>query len=247
MIMKTIFIGLLSLALTTTVIASEPDWEIYASLLRDYTDIKQVKGTRLNWVNYSKLKASPEFEKVVKQLETFSPEVLENQQERLAFYINAYNILAIKVVLDHWPLKSIKDVGNFFTPVWKKKAGLIGGKSITLNEIEHEILRPMGEARIHMAIVCASISCPDLRQEPYIAARLDQQLDEQSRSFLLNPSKGLHIDSKEIHTSKIFDWFEDDFKSGFGGIDKFFLHYIEIPTSKKLKKDLPYDWSLNGE
>ena len=228
-------------------IAAEPEWNEYANILQGYVINKEVKGTRLNWVNYSQLKQDPVFERVIKQLEVFSPDTLENDREKQAFYINAYNILAIKMVLDHWPLKSIKDAGNFISPVWKKEAGIIGGRTMTLDEIEHKILRPMGEPRIHMAIVCASVSCPDLRREPYIGTKLDQQLDDQVDNFLRNTEKGLIVKKTEAHASRIFDWFGDDFKKDYGSTDKFIKSHIEIPDGTRLKADLPYDWSLNGE
>ena len=244
---KNIVAGIIVLGLSISAFAVEPDWGDYARLLQENVTTGQFKGTRLNRVNYTRLKQDPGFEKVVKQLETCSPEALANNQERLAFYINAYNILAMKMVLDHWPLKSIRDAGNFIAPVWKKEAGQIGGTTLSLDEIENKILRPMGEPRIHMAIVCASVSCPDLRQEPYRGKELDRQLDEQAGSFLSNPEKGLHVDGTEARTSRIFDWFEDDFKPGHESVEKFIRHYTDLPSGLKLKADLPYDWSLNGE
>ncbi|MEE8321299.1 MAG: DUF547 domain-containing protein [Gammaproteobacteria bacterium] len=244
---RVMFFGLIVLAYANPAVAIEPDWGDYARLLQENIVKKQYKGTRLNWVYYSQLKQSPVFEKVVKQLETFSPEALENRQQQLAFYINAYNILVMKMVLDHWPLKSIKEAGNFISPVWKKKAGRIGGKSVTLDEIEHKILRPMGEPRIHIAIVCASVSCPDLRREPYTGEKLNEQLDEQAGRFLLNAGKGLNIGDTEARTSKIFDWFEDDFISGYGSVENFIRLYADLPPGIKLSANLPYDWTLNGE
>jgi hypothetical protein len=87
----------------------------------------------------------------------------------------------------HYPIDSIRSIGSFFSPVWKKTAGEIGGRSYTLYEIEHEILRPMGEPRIHAAIVCASLSCPPLRREPYRAAELEAQLEDNVRRWLADP------------------------------------------------------------
>ena len=148
------------------------------------------------------------------------------------------------MVLDHWPLKSIKDVGSLLSPVWDKPAGEIGGKRVTLGQIEHEILRPMGEPRVHFAIVCASVSCPDLNNRPYTAARLDGQLDEQVRRFLGNKTKGVAVADNQIRISKIFDWFEEDFQRA-GGVDAFVRRYRPNLPASPVEADIPYDWDLN--
>ena len=177
----------LSLLSISPASAQEPEWGDYAGLLERHLSQNSQSGITLSWLDYPAVAQDPAYRKVVNGLKEFSPERLRNRQEKLAFYINAYNILAIKVVLDHWPVQSIKDVGSWFSPVWKRQAGQIGGKTVTLDEIEHKILRTMAEPRIHMAIVCASLSCPDLRNEPYSAARLEEQLEDQTGKFLNNP------------------------------------------------------------
>lgn len=104
----------------------------------------------------------------------------------------------------------------------------------------------MGEPRIHMAIVCASKSCPDLRVEPYAAAKLDVQLSAASKAYLDNPTKGLRVEKDAIRVSKIFDWFEEDFEP-MGGVEGFIYKYHpDLPTDLPIKANLPYDWSLNG-
>jgi len=226
--------------------AKEPDWSDYAALLKEYVTKGQRHGVQLNWVSYSKIKQDPRWPRIIKQLERFSPKQLTTRQEQLAFYINAYNIMAMKVIVDNWPLESIKDVGNMLWPVWKRVAGKIGGKEVTLNEIEHEILRPMGEPRIHFAIVCASTSCPDLRQEPFTAEELDSQLDEQTVNFLGNAKKGLNQNGNSIHVSKIFSWFEEDF-GGERGVKAFIQRYKPLPEGSSIEADLPYDWRVNGD
>lgn len=245
--MKKIFILFLLFFYSAFVFAVEPSVDLYAQLLDKYVKAETHHETTLNWVNYSGLKQDPDFNKLVQAFSRFSPETLEGEKEKLAFYINAYNILAIKTIVDHWPVESIKDVGSFIRPVWKKEAGEIGGKKISLNEIEHKILRPMGEPRIHLAIVCASISCPDIRNEPYTAEKLDNQLDDQARKFLSNSQKGLLIEGNTARVSKIFDWFEDDFNKKFGSVSNFISKYSDLPKDVKLKANLPYNWSVNGE
>ena len=117
---------------------------------------------------------------------------------------------------------------------------------VTLDEIEHQILRPMGEPRIHFAIVCASLSCPDLRREAFTAERLDAQLQEQTQAFLDNVSKGLQLAGTRVEVSQIFDWFEEDFDSA-GGVEAFVRRYRELPDQIRLRADIPYNWNLNAQ
>jgi hypothetical protein len=236
------FAAMLMLSFNT--FATEPDWSAYADVLKNVSP-----GTKnnviLTLVDYRTLKENGKLEAAYQQLSNFSAKNLSNQEEKLAFYINAYNILALKMVLDHWPLDSIKDVGSLFSPVWGKPAGNIDGKRVSLDDIENKILRPMGEPRIHFAIVCASVSCPDLRNTPYTASKLNAQLDEQVQKFLANTDKGLSISKDNIRISKIFDWFGKDFKS-VGGVEAFIRRYRSDLPELPLKEDINYDWDVNG-
>ena len=188
---------------------------------------------------------------MVKDLEKVSLSDLKTQKEKLTFWINAYNVMAAKMVLDNYPLKSIKDAGSLFTAVWKKEVGVVAGKTRTLNEIEHEILRKMGDPRIHAAIVCASVSCPDLRGEAYTVEKLDSQLDDQLTLFLANSKKGLHIDKKGyLYMSSIFKWFKEDFDAK-GGVRNYLAPYAPEGAMSSIKDTkltvyyLDYDWELN--
>lgn len=234
----------LNLTLSATAFAVSPDWSIYAQALQS-VKAGNKHGVPLNLVDYQSLKKSGQLEAAYQLIKTFPVATLANREEKLAFYINAYNILALKMVLDHWPVDSIKDAGNLLSTVWKKTAGIIGGQEVSLDAIENEVLRPMGEPRIHFAIVCASVSCPDLRTEPYSADTLNAQLDDQAGLFLNNAKKGLNDDGKIIHVSKIFDWFENDFKE-VGGIEAFIHQYRSGLSKSAIKADIEYDWSLNS-
>jgi len=226
--------------------AASPNWQAYAALLHDHVHAGKVDNIRLNLVDYKAWANDKRWPALLATLRDFDTAKLTNRNEKLAFWINTYNILAIKVVIDHAPLKSIRDAGSFFSPVWKKPAGMIAGKQRSLHEVEHEILRTMGEPRIHFAIVCASVSCPDLRREAYRAATLDAQLDDQTRRFLNTPGKGMKISGNNIYISKIFDWFADDFTAS-GGVDAFVRKYrTEKPLATDSLTYLDYDWSLNG-
>jgi len=228
------------------------DWSV---LLKKYVSPNMIDGVLLNTVDYGELRLDSVFPRLVNDLKLFSPSKLKTHEEKLAFWINVYNVFAVKVVIDNYPLKSIKDAGGFFKSVWKLKAGIVGGKEYTLAEIEHEILRKMGEPRIHTAIVCASISCPDLSIEVFKPGMLNEQLDIQMRNFLANPGKGMRVDArggfKRIYLSPIFDWFEEDFESS-GGVLKFIEPYVAPKYGQAFKNHalpvsyMDYNWSVNG-
>ena len=228
------------------------DWDV---LLKKYVEPGLIDGVSLNTVDYGKLRLDPDFHKLDNKLRLFSPTKLKNHQDKLAFWINVYNIFAVKIVTDNYPLKSIKDVGGLFKSVWKIKAGTVGGKKYTLDKIEHTILRKMGDPRIHTAIVCASISCPDLSKKAYESEKLNEQLDMQMSIFLANPNKGMRVDKKQqlkrVLLSPIFDWFADDFKSN-GGVRKFIKPYVPTRYRHTLENIrypisyMDYNWAING-
>lgn len=231
--------------LNTQAWAQEPNWQPYAKLLDKYVVSTSYQKGTLNWVQYSKIKNDALFQTVVKTIENYPTKNLNSKSERLAFYINAYNILAMKMVIDHWPLKSIKDVGSLFQSVWKLPAGTVNGKSVSLEYLEHKIIRTMGEPRVHFAINCASISCPNLRTEPYTAPKLNQQLQEQTLQFLSDSYKGLKMGHARIRVSKIFEWFEEDFKKS-GGIEAFIAQYRPEFKNTEVRANIRYNWSVNG-
>ncbi len=228
------------------------DFSSWDGLLKKYVAPKTINGVRLQAVDYKKLGKDPSYTKLIKDLEKTSLSDLKSREEKLTFWINVYNIMAAKMVLDHYPVESIKDAGSLFTAVWKKKVGVVAGKTRTLNEIEHEILRKMGEPRIHVAIVCASVSCPDLRGEAYTVENLESQLNDQMKLFLANSKKGLRVDVKKgrVYVSSIFKWFKEDFESK-GGVRKYLAPYAPESAMGTLKNDkvsvyyLDYDWDLN--
>lgn len=237
-------LGMVLVFVTAFVHAAEPDWTDYNAVL-EHIRPGNKNGVSLMLVDYKTIRDNGSLDRAYQALSAFPVANLAGREEKLAFYINAYNILALKMVADHWPLKSIKDVGSWFSPVWKRPAGELGGKAVTLDEVEHEILRPMGEPRVHMAVVCASVSCPDLRSEPFVAARLDEQLNDQTTKFLNNAGKGLRVSKETVRVSKIFDWFEKDF-SGQGGVEAFVRRYRPDLPDYRLKANIQYDWEVNA-
>ena len=256
MSMKRIFFEKFWVLIICMVLAPSSAWAFdfsgWDGLLKKYVGLTTIAGVRLAGVDYPGIRNDPAYAKLIADLKSFSPATLKTPENKMAFWINVYNIMAVKMVVDHYPVDSIKDAGSLFGSVWKKKVGVVGGKEATLNDIEHEILRKMGDPRIHVAIVCASVSCPDLRKEAYTTDRVDAQLDDQLRRFLENRGKGLQVDRGKgrVMLSKIFDWFEEDFKSK-GGVLPFLSRYAPEKDRALLKKGnldvsyLDYNWDLN--
>ncbi len=224
------------------VLAAAPDWTPYARVLDHHVHV----DAGSTWVDYAALRSDPDFLRSVLLIGDARLPDGASRDERLAYYINAYNILAMKLVADNWPVKSIRDVGGFLRPVWKMPAGRVGGRMVSLDDIEHSEIRPLGEPRIHFAIVCASRSCPDLRREPYSALKLSAQLDDQARHFLADPGKGVSLRLKSVRASRIFDWFEEDFASAGGPLAFIRRYRPDLPPGLNFEPDLIYDWSVNG-
>ncbi len=176
-------------------------------------------------------------------------------RDQKAFYINVYNAWTIKLVLLRYPkISSIKDAGSLFQSPWKIAMVKLGGKTVTLEYIENDILRPkFKDARVHFALNCASKSCPPLRPEPYDGNRLNEQLEDQVRTFISNPAFN-RIEGQTLLLSKIFDWYAQDF-GGTAGTLEFLRRYAGPELRKGLDtlgpspkiSYLDYDWSLNGK
>ena len=173
------------------------------------------------------------------------------QTEKFAYFINVYNAFTIKLILMHYPgINSIKEIGTFFTNPWQKKFIPLNGRNVTLDYIEHEILRPQfKDPRVHFAINCASKSCPILRNEPYEAEALESQLSDQARIFINNKARN-RVRENTLYVSKIFKWFKEDFQDNPLIIirqyanDEFKTAIQNLNPNIDIKY-LDYDWSLN--
>jgi len=240
------------LALLAPTAAAEPfDADLYARILEHHSrvvdDVARVR------VDYRGLADSPDWSRLLENLARTEPSRLGSRAEKLAFWINAYNILAMRLVAANYPVAGIREIGSLLRPVWKREAGVVGGRTVTLAWIEHEVLRPMGEPRIHVALVCASVSCPALRREPWRGELLEHQFDDSLRRWLADPEKGLRIDvaKRTLLLSRVFDWFEEDFEPA-GGVLAFIAPYLDAESRAWLDRNprpriryLDYDWSLN--
>ena len=234
-------VGLISDSRSDTAV----DHSIYADLL--------IKYVHQGIVDYRGFKTEEtKLDRYLKVLENVDTDSL-SRNEQFAFYINAYNAWTIKLILSGYPgIESIKDLGNIFQSPWKKKICRIDGDVITLDHIEHNILRPkFKDPRVHFAINCASLSCPPLGSQPFFGNTLDRQLDNATRAFI-NNSKRNYLDGNTLYVSRIFKWFGKDFDYDIIG---FFLTYADDHLKNELedKKNnieveyLSYDWSLNGK
>ncbi|MEM6347305.1 MAG: DUF547 domain-containing protein [Bacteroidota bacterium] len=170
-----------------------------------------------------------------------------SEAEKIAYWINAYNAFTVKVIADNYPLESIRDLHTIpgIKTIWHKEFFKIGGQPASLNQIEHEILRKeFVEPRIHVAINCASMSCPVLLNEAYTADKLDTQLTAQMEAFLRQPIRN-KITKDAVQLSKIFKWFAGDFTRN-GSIIDFLNQYAPVQINPEAEVDyLDYDWSLN--
>lgn len=173
-----------------------------------------------------------------------------SREEQLAYWINAYNAFTVKLIVDNYPVESIRDLGPklkipMIKDVWHYKFFKIGGEDSSLDEIEHGILRnEFDEPRIHFAINCASISCPPLHDEAYLPEKINEQLDFVARQFINDPSRN-KIQQNRVEISSIFSWFKGDFTKN-GSVIDFLNRYSKVKISPDASiKHLDYNWSLN--
>ncbi len=175
-----------------------------------------------------------------------------NRNQQMAYWINLYNALTIDVVLDAYPVKSILKIGgSFFSPgPWNKKYLKISGQKVSLNDIEHGILRPIWkDSRIHYAVNCASYSCPNLSATAYTAGNLDDQLTMAAKDYINNP-RGITVDDEDLMLSKIFDWYQVDFGKNESELLQNLAQHAEPELAERLKNhdgdvDYEYNWDLN--
>ncbi len=232
-------------------------------LLSTYVD--PANGGRASVVDYQGMKND---QHALKQYLTALSSVSRKQfdqwskRNQLAFLINAYNAWTVELILTAWPdLESIKDLGGFFSSPWSKQFVALLGKTRSLDDIEHKLIRGSGrynDPRIHFAVNCASIGCPALRAEAYVGDKLDQQLDEQTALFLADGNRN-RVEGNALRLSPIFKWYREDFEKGWHGFNRLedflMVHAEDLGLSKSMMKKLnngdadieflDYDWRLN--
>ena len=234
------------------------NWE---SLLKKH--VKWLPDNKQSRVNYKGFAADrAELKKVLDSMSAVSKADFDkwSKSQQMAFLINAYNAFTVEIILTKYPdLKSIKDLGSFVTPTWKKKFFTLLGEERHLDWIEHEQLRPKyAEPRVHVAVNCASIGCPALFAEAFTASKMEAQLEDGMRRFLGDPTRNRFADGK-LEVSNIFKWFREDFEKGnkgFAKLEDVFAKYADqlaaAPADREKIRaksvpisNLDYDWSLN--
>jgi len=162
------------------------------------------------------------------------------ETDKIAYLINVYNFYTILLIKQNYPVSSIRKIKK----PWDTPIVPLFGKKVSLNHIEHEILRKQfKEPRIHFALVCASIGCPAITDEAYIGDKLEKQLDRAAKVFLADNGKN-RIETKTLYLSKIFEWYGDDFKEKYGGYKEYIIQLLKLSGDYKIKF-IDYDWNLN--
>lgn len=192
-------------------------------------------------VNYNGfIKEADSLQFYLNALDENLPEESWTKNAVLAYWINVYNAFTVKLIIDNYPVKSIKKIDK----PWDNKFIFLGNKKYSLGEIEHKILRKMNEPRIHFAINCASFSCPNLANEAYTETELEKQLEVATKLFVNDETKN-NITENSIEISSIFDWFSNDFKTN-GTLIDFLNKYSSININNNTKlRFKEYNWNLN--
>ena len=186
----------------------------------------------------------------LEHLQGIDPRVYRKNVQ-LAYWANLYNALTIDIVLKHYPIESIKDIGNGITGPWNMKLINIAGQPLTLNEIEHGILRALWQDnRIHYVINCASVGCPDLPKYALVGKNIEQQLEQAAKRFI-NQTKGVEFVGDKLIISSIYNWFKKDFANNDSELLSHLSQYANAELKTQLMSyqgdiDYQYNWELNG-
>lgn len=208
----------------------------------------------LNRVNYAAFKRSGanKLKRYLFALQKINPATL-NKSEQFAYWANFYNAITIDIILDHYPVKSIRDIRltSFLVPgPWDKKVVRVGGADLSLNDIEHEIMRGIWrDPRVHYAVNCASVGCPNLPRLAFTGPRLEDMLDKGARDYI-NSARGARVIGVSLIGSKLYSWFAEDFGGSMQSLLTHLGRYATPELAAKLKQvtrisRYEYDWSLN--
>ncbi|NRA67886.1 MAG: DUF547 domain-containing protein [Pseudobacteriovorax sp.] len=248
--MKTIFALFVTFFLGMPGFSFDHSHSVWDKDLKKYLD-------KEGWVDYKSWKNDPANLKAYNKSLSSVTEVQYNSfsvAQKKAFLINAYNSFTVELILKHYPVKSIKKIGGIFSSPWKIEFfSLLGGKLKTLDTIEHEWLRKIPELkdyRVHAAVNCASVACPRLHEDAFVAEKLDQQMDQAMRTWINDPMRN-KLGKKELELSKIFSWFGEDFGNE-KEIVAIVKKYAKPEVAKTISPDadvdyLSYDWDLNKQ
>jgi hypothetical protein len=254
----TAFIGFTSLA-SEYAFAQNAAPKGYAELLAKYIS---PSSDGLNRVAYGKWQASQsdraKLSEVINAMVAQKPSAMP-RNDAFAYWANLYNAVTLGVILDAYPVKSIRDIKSTgtslldfksFTGPWRTKRVIVEGNELSLDEIENSILRPtFKDPRVHYSINCASVGCPNLRQKPWAGQTLDADLDDAARAYINNP-RGVSVGRDgTVTVSSIYSWFEEDFGGSKAGVFAHLRKYASADLAAKLRDKTTfshsYDWALN--
>ncbi|NNC35889.1 MAG: DUF547 domain-containing protein [Acidimicrobiales bacterium] len=226
--------------------------DLWRNVLVNYTN-KNIDG--LVVFDYAGLNASPEnmvaLTKYIDELAAQKPSGFE-RNEAMAYWANLYNALTVRIVAENYPVKSIRKIkSGFFPGPWKKKLVEVEGEKLSLDNIEHDIMRPTFKTPlVHYMVNCASIGCPDLKETPWSAETLEQDLETAARDFINSP-RGVTTDRGRLQVSSIYNWFQEDFGDSEAGVIQHLQEYADEEVAAKLlgRKNIDkfdYDWGINA-
>lgn len=253
--LRTVLLIIVSIS-SYSALAYDHTYKSYNEILKQ---VVVVKGHQ-SFVDYTQLKSdTSKLNEFTDGIEYIGENEFDtwSREQQMAFLINAYNAFTIQLILTKYPVDSIKAYGGLFVnSPWEKKFFTLFGKEATLNIIEHDLLRKIyKESRLHFVLVCASRSCPPLKNEAYVADKLEQQFTDATINFLRDSERNhFNAENNKIEISKIFKWYKKDFTSSAGSINNYVAPFmtddVEIRTLIANKETkiiyLDYDWSLNG-
>ncbi|WP_411818577.1 DUF547 domain-containing protein [Hyphococcus sp. DH-69] len=231
-------------------VVDHADW---GSMLSRYLDTSYEDG--INRFSYGNVTASDKsrLKNYINRLTNIDPTTL-NKAESFAYWVNLYNALTVDLIIDRYPVKSIKDIkpNVFAFGPWKMNMIEINGRELSLDDIEHGLLRAYwSDPRVHYAVNCASIGCPNLRPTPFSAASLDDDLDRAARDYINHP-RGVNFESDgALKLSSIYNWFKEDFGTSGEAVIEHISTYADQDLASRLESatkidHYDYDWTLNG-
>lgn len=256
--MRTLLAAFLLFVAAGTARASEPDYAPWDGLLSRYL---VASGDGVNRVDYRAWKASPAdraaLDRYIAGLEGTRPSAM-SRNERFAYWANLYNAVTVKVILDRYPVKSITEIKSTGTGLfdfkaaqgpWRTKRVRVEGKPLSLDDIEQGVLRPeFHDPRVHYAVNCASLGCPNLRAHAFRAASLDAELDQAARDYVNHP-RGVSVEPEGLRLSSIYQWYASDFGSA-EELKKHLARYAAPEKAERIRAargvvGYRYDWALN--
>ncbi len=225
----------------------------WSRFLATYVETSHPSGIHL--VRYGSVTGEDRaaLERYLRDLQGVTVSMLDRSEQR-AFWINIYNALTVKLVLDHYPVESIRDIdispGLFADGPWDARLLTVEGEEVSLNDIEHRILRPIWkDSRLHYAVNCASLGCPNLQERAFTASNAEELLEKGAREYVNHP-RGARFEGNSLTVSSIYKWFRVDFGGSEKGVISHLLTYAEEPLTGRLRQHRgrirdSYDWDLN--